>query len=164
MPTLLDKLIAYVTSRADAAEPNRTALRIDGRPATKVSPLVFYVNFLRHFRILPLLAAAFVTVGASGRVAAADAVAAQDLAKASGCFKCHGVDKKKDGPALRDAAAKFKPNADAEDKLVYHVTSGERVKFPDGHEEEHKKVKTNDPKQTKNLVEWILSLEGGTTY
>jgi cytochrome c len=116
------------------------------------------------FRSLPLLAAAFVTLGASGRVVAADAVAAQDLAKASGCFKCHGLDKKKDGPALRDAAAKFKPHADAEDKLVYHVTSGERVKFPDGHEEEHKKVKTSDPNQTKNLVRWILSLEGGTTY
>src|SRR5882757_4464155 len=130
MPTLLDKLIAYVTLRADAVAPNRTALGNGRRPAAKVFSLVFYVDFLRHSRILPLLAAAFVTVGASGRV----------------------------------AAAKFKPHADAEDKLVYHVTSGERVKFPDGHEEDHKKVKTNDPKQTKNLVEWILSLEGGTTY
>jgi cytochrome c len=164
MPTLLDKLIAYVTSRADAVEPNRTALRIGGRPAAKVFPLVVYVNFLRHFRILPLLAAVSVALGPSGRVVAADAVAAQDLAKSSGCFKCHGLDKKKDGPALRDAAAKFKTKDDAEEKLVYHVTSGERVKFPDGHEEEHKKVKTSDPKQTKNLVEWILSLEGGTTY
>ena len=118
----------------------------------------------RHRRIVLLLAAIAALLDASSLVAAADAVAAQDLAKASGCFKCHGLDKKKDGPALRDAAAKFKPHADAEDKLVYHVTSGERVKFPDGHEEEHKKVKTNDPKQTKNLVQWILSLEGGTTY
>jgi len=32
-------------------------------------------------------------------VCAADDAAAQDLAKASGCFKCHGVEKKKDGPA-----------------------------------------------------------------
>jgi cytochrome c len=119
---------------------------------------------LRHHRILPLLVAIFAAQGVSNRLLAADAVAAQDLAKASGCFKCHGVDKKKDGPALRDAAAKFKTRDDGEDKLVYHVTSGERVKFPDGHEEEHKKVKTSDPKQTKNLVEWILSLEGGTTY
>lgn len=118
----------------------------------------------RHRRILLLLAAITALLDASNFAAAADAVAAQDLAKASGCFKCHGLDKKKDGPALRDAAAKFKPRADAEDKLIYHVTSGERVKFPDGHEEEHKKVKTNDPRQIKNLVQWILSLEGGTTY
>src|SRR6266480_4415741 len=89
-------------------------------------------------------------------VLAADAPAAQSLAQKSGCFKCHGVDKKKDGPALRDAAAKYKDKADAQEKLVYHVTSGEKVKFEDGHEEEHKKVKTSDPNETKNLVAWIL--------
>jgi cytochrome c len=121
-------------------------------------------KFPRQRRILLLLAAFAALWEASSPAVAADATAAQDLAKASGCFKCHGLDKKKDGPALRDAAAKFKARDDAEEKLVYHVTSGERVKFPDGHEEEHKKVKTNDPKQTKNLVQWILSLEGGTTY
>jgi len=73
---------------------------------------------------------------------AADAPAAQSLAQKSGCFKCHGVDKKKDGPALRDAAAKYKDKTDGQEKLIYHVTSGEKVKFEDGHEEEHKKVKT----------------------
>ena len=100
----------------------------------------------------------------SPRLRAADVDAAQDLAKASGCFKCHGVEKKKDGPALRDAAAKFRPMADAQEKLIYHITSGEKVKFPDGHEEAHKKVKTQDPKATANLVQWILSLGGGTKY
>ena len=133
-------------------------------PTTLNQAIAFETKFQRHRRILPLLAAIVALLDASSLAVAADAAAAQDLAKASGCFKCHGLDKKKDGPAFRDAAAKFKPHADAEDKLVYHVTSGERVKFPDGHEEDHKKVKTNDPKQTKNLVEWILSLEGGTTY
>jgi len=95
---------------------------------------------------------------------AADAPAAQSLAQKSGCFKCHGVDKKKDGPALRDTAAKYKDKADAQEKLIYHVTSGEKVKFEDGHEEEHKKVKTSDPNETKNLVAWILALQGGTKY
>jgi cytochrome c len=95
---------------------------------------------------------------------AANADTAQDLAKSSGCFKCHGIDKKKDGPALRDAAAKFKGLADGPDKLTYHLTSGEMVKFPDGHEEAHKKVKSQDPKEIANLVQWILSLEGGTKY
>jgi cytochrome c len=117
----------------------------------------------QQYQLLPMFAAAFV-LNLSSRGAAADANAAQDLAKSSGCFKCHGIDKKKDGPALRDAAAKFKDKADAEDKLIFHVTSGEKVKFPDGHEEEHKKVKTKDPNETKNLVRWILSLEGGKTY
>ena len=97
-----------------------------------------------------------------GKVLASDEAAARDLAQSSGCFKCHGVDKKKDGPALRDVAAKYKGVADAETKLIYHVTSGEMVKFDDGHEEHHKKVKTNSPSDTRNLVDWILGLPGGT--
>jgi len=98
------------------------------------------------------------------RAMAADASAAQSLAQKSGCFKCHGVDKSKDGPALRDAAAKYRGDPQAQQRLIFHVTSGEKVKFSDGHEEEHKKVKTSDPNETRNLVEWILSLEGGTKY
>ena len=93
---------------------------------------------------------------------ASDAAAARDLMQSSGCFKCHAVDKKKDGPALRDVAAKYKGVGDAEDNLIYHVTSGEMVKFDDGHEEHHKKVKTDSPKDTRNLVQWILTLPGGT--
>lgn len=84
------------------------------------------------------------------------------LARQSGCFKCHAVDKKKDGPAYRDVGAKYKGKPDAEAKLIHHITSGERVKFEDGHEEDHKVVKSKDPAQIKNLVDWILSLEGGT--
>ena len=95
-------------------------------------------------------------------VFASDETAARDLAQSSGCFKCHGVDKKKDGPALRDVAAKYKGVADAETKLIYHVTSGEMVKFDDGHEEHHKKVKTDSQNDTRNLVQWILALPGGT--
>ena len=95
-------------------------------------------------------------------VLAVDETAARDLAQSSGCFKCHGVDKKKDGPAFRDSAAKYKGDPNAEAKLIYHVTSGEKVKFDDGHEEEHKKVKTKDPAETRNLVDWILALPGGT--
>jgi cytochrome c len=102
--------------------------------------------------------------GIAADAAAADSGAAQSLAQKSGCFKCHGVDKKKDGPSLRDAAAKYKGNPDAQQKLVYHVTSGEKVKFDDGHEEDHKKVKTGDMNEIMNLVNWILSLEGGTKY
>jgi len=109
-------------------------------------------------------ALALLALGSVGSAHAVNQDAAQDLAKSSGCFKCHGVDKKKDGPALRDAGAKFRERADAQEKLVWHITSGEKVKFPDGHEESHKKVKTSDQKQIDNLVQWILSLEGGTKY
>src|SRR5206468_9789462 len=98
-------------------------------------------------RVLSFIVLAYGSIGAE--TLAGDAPAAQSLAQKSGCFKCHGVDKKKDGPALRDAAAKYRDQADAQEKLIYHVTSGEKVKFEDGHEEEHKKVKTSDPNQTK---------------
>ena len=118
----------------------------------------------RVIRLLTFLALAVAALIATGQVYAVDGDAAQDLAKASGCFKCHGVDKKKDGPALRDAAAKFRPLPDAQDKLIFHITSGEKVKFPDGHEEAHKKVKTQNVREMGNLVQWILSLEGGTKY
>ena len=97
-------------------------------------------------------------------VAAVDVGAAESLAKHSGCNKCHALEKKKDGPALRDVAAKYRGDEHAQEKLIKHITSGEMVKFDDGHKEEHKKVKTQDPEQTKNLVDWILSLEGGTKY
>ena len=91
---------------------------------------------------------------------AMDADAAKALARQNNCLKCHGIDKDKDGPAYSRVAAKFKGRADAEEHLIYHITSGEKAKFPDGHEEEHKIVKTsppNDKEQIKNLVQWILA-------
>jgi cytochrome c len=110
---------------------------------------------------LMLVAASQLT---SSNAAGFDLAAAESLAKHSGCNKCHAVEKKKDGPALRDVAAKYRGDDHAEEKLIKHVTSGEMVKFDDGHKEEHKKVKTQDLEQTKNLINWILSLEGGTKY
>jgi cytochrome c len=95
---------------------------------------------------------------------AIDGVAAEKLVKDNNCFKCHAVDRKKDGPAYRDVAAKFRAESDAQAKLIYHVTSGELVKFPDGHEERHKKIKVKDEEELKNLAGWILSLEGGKKY
>lgn len=90
--------------------------------------------------------------------AAVDAEAAQALARQENCFKCHSVDKKKDGPAYRDVAAKFRDKPDAEARLITHLTTGEKAKFPDGHEEEHKIIKTKDMDKIKNLVNWILPL------
>lgn len=101
-----------------------------------------------------------VLLAASSSAMAVDVDAAKVLARQNNCFKCHGVDKDKDGPAYKKVAEKYKGKADAEEKLIHHVTSGEKAKFPDGHEEEHKIVKTsppNDKEQIKNLVQWVLS-------
>jgi cytochrome c len=104
------------------------------------------------------LLATAVAMGWSMRATAADEEAARALARQSNCFKCHAVDKKKEAPPWREVAAKYKGNADAEAKLIHHITSGERVKFADGHEEDHKIVASKDPAEIKNLVDWILSL------
>lgn len=91
---------------------------------------------------------------------AVDAEAAKALARQNNCFKCHAVDKDKDGPAYKKVAEKYKGKATAEARLIEHITSGEKAKFPDGHEEEHKIVKTsppNDMAQIKNLVQWVLA-------
>ncbi len=92
--------------------------------------------------------------------AAVDADAAKALAKQNNCFKCHAIDKDKDGPSYHSVAEKYKGKPGAEAKLINHITSGEKAKFPDGHEEEHKIVKTSppkDPEQIKNLIQWIFS-------
>lgn len=83
----------------------------------------------------------------------ADATA---LLNDSKCLKCHSVDKKKDGPAYKEVAAKYKNKPDAEAKLTKHLTEPSKVKV-DGVEEEHGSVKTRDAARVKNLVQWILS-------
>jgi cytochrome c len=90
--------------------------------------------------------------------AAIDAAAAESLARQNGCLKCHGVDKKKDGPSYREVAARYKGKAGAEERLITHITTGEKAKFPDGHEEDHKIIKTKDKNEIRNMIQWILSL------
>jgi len=86
-----------------------------------------------------------------------DADAAQELAKQNNCAKCHAPEKKKDGPSFKETAAKYKGKPEVEDRIVKHLTTGEKAKFPDGHEEEHKRVKAKDVSDVKNLAAWILS-------
>lgn len=86
-----------------------------------------------------------------------DADAARALAKKSDCFKCHTVDDKKDGPAYREVAKKYRGKADAEAKLYTHVTTSPKVKI-DGEEESHGVVKSKNDAEIYNLIRFILSL------
>jgi cytochrome c len=95
-------------------------------------------------------------IGLAAPAFAVDEVAAEALARKSGCFKCHAIDKKKDGPPYKEIAGKWKGKADAESKLVTHVTTAPKVKIEDK-EEEHEQLKTKDPGEVKNVVQWILS-------
>lgn len=99
-------------------------------------------------------------LAASQAALAVDEAAAMAVARQNNCFNCHTVAKKaddKDGPMYKDIAAKYKGKAEAEQRLTTHLTTGEKAKFPDGHEEPHKIVKTKDQAELKNLIAWILS-------
>lgn len=92
-------------------------------------------------------------------VAAAEAVdadAAHSLMKKSNCFKCHSVDRKKDGPSFKETAAKYKDKPDAQKLLFTHLTTSPKVKI-DGKEETHDSLKTKNESEINNVVEWILS-------
>src|SRR5665647_3655541 len=80
--------------------------------------------------------------------AAVDADAAQALFKKNGCTACHAVDKTKKGPALKKVAADLKGKADAQDKVIKDITAGANG---------HKVIDTKDPKELKNLADWILA-------
>jgi len=114
----------------------------------------------RNRRCAPVLgfaiAAIFHLISASA--SAADAAAAQALARQSNCFKCHAIDKNKEATSWKELSSKLKGDKDAQAKLVTHLTTGPKVKFLDGHQEEHPVIKTKDQDQIKNLVDWILSL------
>lgn len=107
-------------------------------------------------KLLPILTAALGLALAATAHAAIDAEAAQALAKKSDCFKCHSVDKKKDAPSFKETAKKYKDKPDAEDKLTKHITTKPMIEV-DGKKEEHRAVKSKDPAEIKNFVQWVLS-------
>jgi cytochrome c len=87
---------------------------------------------------------------------ALDEAGSEALMRKSGCFKCHAVDKKKDGPSYKEIAAKWKGKADAMDKLSLQITGSPKVKI-DGKEEDHEPLKSKGPGDMNSVVNWILS-------
>lgn len=108
---------------------------------------------IRNKAVLVFSLLGFVWAGAAQAV---DDAEAMKLLEDSKCLKCHSVDKKKDGPSYKETAAKYKGKAEAEAKLIKHVTVPSKVKIDDV-EEDHGAVKTRDAAKIKNLVLWILS-------
>jgi cytochrome c len=91
-----------------------------------------------------------VAVAAAGSLLVAGAASAQDaaeLAKKNGCLNCHAVDTKKAGPALKDIAAKYKGNKDAEAKIVGALAEGKG----------HPKVNASQGDITA-MVKWVLAM------
>jgi cytochrome c len=84
-----------------------------------------------------------------------DADAAKALFKGNDCTKCHSVDKTKKGPSLKKIAAGQK--TDGQERIIKNITTGPKIQFEDGSVEKHKIIDTKDPKELKNLADWILS-------
>ncbi|PKO61099.1 MAG: class I cytochrome c [Betaproteobacteria bacterium HGW-Betaproteobacteria-18] len=105
--------------------------------------------------LLRALMAAGLACGAMAAQAAVDVAAAEAALKDNKCTKCHSVDKDKSGPSYKKTAEKYKGKADAEAKLVTHMTTGPKIKV-DGEEEVHVKTK-GDEAAIKNLAQYILS-------
>jgi cytochrome c len=105
-----------------------------------------------------LFAVAGLTIAAPSLGADDDAIKA--MLKKNDCFKCHAIDKTKKGPSYKKISAKYKEKdkaADAESKLIKHMTTSPKVKLEDGTEEEHKIIDTKDQAELKSVAQWILS-------
>lgn len=112
----------------------------------------------KTFDVAGAVAAALALSLASAAHAGPDGDSARALARQNKCFECHAIDKKSDGPSWKEVAAKYRGKAEAQTRLMTHLTTGEKAKFADGHEEPHKIIKAPDNGQIVNLVDWILSL------
>lgn len=101
-----------------------------------------------------LTALAAVTLSAGAH--AADAKAAEGLAKNSGCPACHTANKKLIGPSYQNVAAKYRGNKNAEAQLVKKVKAGGKGVWGDIPMPPNAHVKDAD---IQAIVQWILSLK-----
>jgi len=107
-------------------------------------------------KILATAAIALILAAGASHAQTVDVGAAEALTKKSGCMKCHSVTAKKDGPAFKATAEKYKGKADAESVLYKHLTTGPTIKI-DGKEERHEIIKTKNDAEIKNVIAYILS-------
>lgn len=104
---------------------------------------------------IALIAAAFSALFASG-AHAADAKAAEALAKTSGCLACHTTDKKLVGPSYKEIADRYRKDKKAAANLAQKVKAGGKGAWGDIPMPPNAHVKDAD---IKTVVEWILSLK-----
>ncbi|HEY7743985.1 MAG TPA: c-type cytochrome [Burkholderiales bacterium] len=104
---------------------------------------------------LTLIAVAAAALVASG-AHAADAKAAEALAKTSGCLGCHTTDKKLVGPSYKEIADRYRKNKGAEALLFKKVKEGGKGVWGDIPMTPNAHVKDAD---IKTIVQWILSIK-----
>ncbi|HEY6392128.1 MAG TPA: c-type cytochrome [Bryobacteraceae bacterium] len=105
-------------------------------------------------RWISIAAAALAIVGAG------QALADEALAKKSGCFQCHSVDKKLVGPTFHDVAAKYKNEAGARSALIEKVKKGGKGNWTEvshGVPMPPHSGRLSDA-EIQRLIDWVLSL------
>ena len=106
--------------------------------------------------LFSLLTASALILGSASAWSANDDAAVNALMKKSNCFKCHSVDKKKDGPSYKSVAEKYKDKPDAAQTLHTHLTTHPMVEVG-GNKEQHEALKTTNDADVQAVVKWILA-------
>ena len=81
----------------------------------------------------------------------------EELFKKHNCTTCHSIDKKIAGPALKDIAAKYRGDKEAQARLEKKVRSGGsgvwgKMPMPPA-------PKTVKDEHIKTIIQWVLSLK-----
>ncbi|MDX1594919.1 MAG: c-type cytochrome [Gammaproteobacteria bacterium] len=84
-------------------------------------------------------------------------MAIQRLARKNDCFKCHAVQREKEGPSWHSVAEKYRDREDARARLYKHLTTAPIIDLQ-GDPEKHKQLKDLQPGEIRALVDWILTL------
>jgi cytochrome c len=92
--------------------------------------------------------------GLAGPSMAADAAAAADLAKASGCYSCHSPTEKVVGPAFRSVAEKYAGDKDAAASLAQSIQNGSKGKWGRIPMPAHPGLSAEE---LKTLAAWVLA-------
>lgn len=103
-----------------------------------------------------LLAVPFAAAIWTTTALAADERAAQTVLRRSRCGTCHANTVAKDGPSWAEIAAKYQGDDEAEEKLIYHLTSEPMVGV-EGSEWKHMEPTVRSFDEIQNLVKWILN-------
>lgn len=80
----------------------------------------------------------------------------QKTLKKQGCLKCHAISRQKDGPSIKEIAAKYLNDKEATAKLGAHLTSSPEIEV-EGKVEIHKQFKPKSETDLDEVIRWILS-------
>jgi len=81
----------------------------------------------------------------------------QRIARKNDCFKCHAVEREKDGPSWHSVAEKYRDQPDAHAKLYKHLTTAPIIDLK-GDPEKHKQLEDLTQQDIDALIDWILTL------